>query len=352
MNFFVFSSRRRHTRCGRDWSSDVCSSDLRRGRKEGREKESCTCFIRPTFYCQAQAEFLRLALLQQESVVLTATRLCHSELRYGSDGGGCFCSRACPVQASLGRGFCWRPFCLMITFVLDWSLSVVKRSEVDAVPCRDCLNLVHPLRSDEASSNRERFEATFQSKSHTFEQTSVNHIGEWVPIQNSVKIWRELQSARNLSQASEEDLSVRHLRIWRKVLRIACVANDGAGRDAAEQQRRRRQTRRADYEIGDRGHSLRRSRDLYLNSIVSQLCREPAQSLQVACDKEHAFHQRRHATRAARSHISGRPNYEQRRSAQVALLQRTHLPDSLNDETDGQRIACGEHRVVSRRKLI
>src|SRR2546429_518309 len=26
-NFF-FSSRRRHTRCSRDWSSDVCSSDL------------------------------------------------------------------------------------------------------------------------------------------------------------------------------------------------------------------------------------------------------------------------------------------------------------------------------------
>src|SRR5207245_4113842 len=27
---FFFSSRRRHTRCYRDWSSDVCSSDLRR----------------------------------------------------------------------------------------------------------------------------------------------------------------------------------------------------------------------------------------------------------------------------------------------------------------------------------
>src|SRR3989442_11661113 len=27
-SFFFFSSRRRHTRCGRDWSSDVCSSDL------------------------------------------------------------------------------------------------------------------------------------------------------------------------------------------------------------------------------------------------------------------------------------------------------------------------------------
>ena len=26
--FFFFSSRRRHTRSDRDWSSDVCSSDL------------------------------------------------------------------------------------------------------------------------------------------------------------------------------------------------------------------------------------------------------------------------------------------------------------------------------------
>src|SRR5256884_9674889 len=30
MNLFFFSSRRRHTRCSRDWSSDVCSSDLLR----------------------------------------------------------------------------------------------------------------------------------------------------------------------------------------------------------------------------------------------------------------------------------------------------------------------------------
>src|SRR2546421_7542793 len=29
--FFFFSSRRRHTRSDRDWSSDVCSSDLRAG---------------------------------------------------------------------------------------------------------------------------------------------------------------------------------------------------------------------------------------------------------------------------------------------------------------------------------
>src|SRR4249920_4106502 len=34
MFFFFFSSRRRHTRCGRDWSSDVCSSDLHPRRRD------------------------------------------------------------------------------------------------------------------------------------------------------------------------------------------------------------------------------------------------------------------------------------------------------------------------------
>src|SRR5438128_9864615 len=33
--FFFFSSRRRHTRCYRDWSSDVCSSDLDPYRRGG-----------------------------------------------------------------------------------------------------------------------------------------------------------------------------------------------------------------------------------------------------------------------------------------------------------------------------
>src|SRR5690349_22329711 len=33
--FFFFSSRRRHTRSLRDWSSDVCSSDLSTGARDG-----------------------------------------------------------------------------------------------------------------------------------------------------------------------------------------------------------------------------------------------------------------------------------------------------------------------------
>src|SRR5205814_2904867 len=34
---FFFSSRRRHTRCLSDWSSDVCSSDLGEGAVASRE---------------------------------------------------------------------------------------------------------------------------------------------------------------------------------------------------------------------------------------------------------------------------------------------------------------------------
>src|SRR5690606_14456901 len=35
VDLFFFSSRRRHTRFSRDWSSDVCSSDLLNARKLG-----------------------------------------------------------------------------------------------------------------------------------------------------------------------------------------------------------------------------------------------------------------------------------------------------------------------------
>src|SRR3989442_2690277 len=48
--FFFFSSRRRHTRCGRDWSSDVCSSDLLRGSGLGET-------IRPAGWLRANDEF-------------------------------------------------------------------------------------------------------------------------------------------------------------------------------------------------------------------------------------------------------------------------------------------------------
>src|SRR5690554_6772044 len=45
---FFFSSRRRHTRCGRDWSSDVCSSDLEhRGELRRRDPRHERVAVRP-----------------------------------------------------------------------------------------------------------------------------------------------------------------------------------------------------------------------------------------------------------------------------------------------------------------
>src|SRR5699024_11789463 len=46
--FFFFSSRRRHTRSKRDWSSDVCSSDLTIPWKpDGTGGATCTCNLAP-----------------------------------------------------------------------------------------------------------------------------------------------------------------------------------------------------------------------------------------------------------------------------------------------------------------
>src|SRR5690554_7729273 len=43
---FFFSSTRRHTRCGRDWSSDVCSSGLGAGWFESSANtQAATCSV-------------------------------------------------------------------------------------------------------------------------------------------------------------------------------------------------------------------------------------------------------------------------------------------------------------------
>src|SRR6185503_10207897 len=45
---FFFSSRRRHTRCSRDWSSDVCSSDLARLRGKLAKVPGAPTFLQAT----------------------------------------------------------------------------------------------------------------------------------------------------------------------------------------------------------------------------------------------------------------------------------------------------------------
>src|SRR2546421_5509761 len=109
---------------------------------------------------------------------------------------------------------------------------------MDSMPRSNRLHLLDPPGSDEPSSLREGFEAALQGKGDAFEQTSMDHVGERMPIQNSMKIGREPQSAGDLSQASKEDFSAGHLRAWRQVLRVAGIANDCMRRDPAQQERR------------------------------------------------------------------------------------------------------------------
>jgi len=97
------------------------------------------------------------------------------------------------------------------------------------VACGNALHFLHSLRCDEPPAAGERLEAAFESKSHAFEQTSVNHIGEWMPIQDPMKIRDEVQCACDLSQTSVEDFGVRHCRGGRKVFWVACVTDDRVG---------------------------------------------------------------------------------------------------------------------------
>src|SRR5690606_39442504 len=59
--FFFFSSRRRHTRFSRDWSSDVCSSDLTAGEKPAN-------LMAPFLVIGLRAEMRTLAQSQQHEI--------------------------------------------------------------------------------------------------------------------------------------------------------------------------------------------------------------------------------------------------------------------------------------------
>src|SRR5215510_16527553 len=69
--FFFFSSRRRHTRWPRDWSSDVCSSDLRRARRPYR---GCRARGRSSPPC-SRASADRKSVVKGKSVDLGGRRI-------------------------------------------------------------------------------------------------------------------------------------------------------------------------------------------------------------------------------------------------------------------------------------
>src|SRR5581483_7588993 len=69
--FFFFSSRRRHTRYWRDWSSDVCSSDLRgarpRARSARRRMSAMEAHAREYNFCSSCPKVCRFSCPVSES---------------------------------------------------------------------------------------------------------------------------------------------------------------------------------------------------------------------------------------------------------------------------------------------
>src|SRR5204862_3181336 len=68
---FFFSSRRRHTRSLRDWSSDVCSSDLDMWQMVRRLRESGVTIILTTHYIEEAEEMAdRIGVINKGELVV------------------------------------------------------------------------------------------------------------------------------------------------------------------------------------------------------------------------------------------------------------------------------------------
>src|SRR2546429_2683762 len=63
---FFFSSRRRHTRCSRDWSSDVCSSDLIIALHDSGQADDVLYYVMP----YVEGESLRVRLNREKQLPL------------------------------------------------------------------------------------------------------------------------------------------------------------------------------------------------------------------------------------------------------------------------------------------
>src|SRR5207245_4951498 len=75
--FFFFSSRRRHTRCYRDWSSDVCSSDLSGSSRTahivgGDLRGNCVCSATAVSIREIELEGIVLADVWRKPAVFKA----------------------------------------------------------------------------------------------------------------------------------------------------------------------------------------------------------------------------------------------------------------------------------------
>src|SRR2546429_2758469 len=117
--FFFFSSRRRHTRCSRDWSSDVCSSDLKanhghaciKGRFAWGYATHSDRVLKPMIRETIRDEWREVSW--EEAIGYAASEIRRVQTKYGRDSVGGITSSRCTneetflvqklVRAALGH---------------------------------------------------------------------------------------------------------------------------------------------------------------------------------------------------------------------------------------------------------
>jgi hypothetical protein len=99
---------------------------------------------------------------------------------------------------------------------------------------RDRQNFVHTLGCDVSPAPRVRFRAAFERQRHTFQQTSVGHVGKGMTVENAAEIWSKAQAGGYLPQAASEDTGARGA-CRRKIFGVAGIAYQRAGCDPLHQ---------------------------------------------------------------------------------------------------------------------
>src|SRR2546422_6459143 len=105
-SFFFFSSRRRHTRCSRDWSSDVCSSDLGCW-ASSISSRSCRSRCRSPASWASTASFRPGPSSSGHTPCTAAPPTGYSPRCAGSSEGGTACCGRCAGAAQCWRSSSW-----------------------------------------------------------------------------------------------------------------------------------------------------------------------------------------------------------------------------------------------------
>src|SRR2546422_10212228 len=101
---FFFSSRRRHTRCSRDWSSDVCSSDLSPGSGPGHSLQ-VGANVDVSNECGPQSEtFITVNPARPKILAGGSNEIFRLPMRgyFSSDGGASWGGADLPLPPAIG----------------------------------------------------------------------------------------------------------------------------------------------------------------------------------------------------------------------------------------------------------